>query len=396
MDVTDNVLKQINRTEVVDILGALIRLNSVNPPGNESPVAHYMAESLKEAGLEARTTPLAEGRANVVARLRGRGSVPALMFCGHLDTVHPGESTWQHNPFGAEMVDGRLYGRGTSDMKGGVAAMIAAVAALGKARLSLGGDVIVWGTAGEEVDCLGARHLLANEGLKGVGALVVPEPTGLTLVTAHRGAVWLELTTRGKAAHGSMPELGINAILHMYELLERLLRHDFRYEPHPLLRPPTVNVGTLSGGTKTNVVPELCKATVDIRTVPSQSAEGILEEIQGLIVALNREVPDFHAHVEVIRDARAVTTDTGTPLVRVAQQVAHQVLGQTLEPRGVDYFTDASVLSPPTGVPTLICGPGDAAMAHQTDEYVEIDNVVQAARFYAALALELLGSGGSD
>ena len=392
MSVMDKVLQHIDQTKVVDILATLIRLNSVNPPGNEAPVARYIADMLAGIGLEARVVPLAESRANVVARLPGRGVAPALMFCGHLDTVHPGEVSWRHDPFGAETINGRLYGRGASDMKGGLAAMIAAVTALGHACPRLGGDVIVAGTADEEVNALGARHLLASGELEGVGALVVPEPTGLALFTAHRGLAWLKLTTQGKAAHGSMPELGVNAILHMYALLERLLRHRFTYQPHPLLRPPTVNVGTLYGGTTTNIVPELCQATVDIRIVPGQSAEGIVKEVQRLIAGLEREVPNFHAQVDVVKRKSAVATDPGTPLIRAAQQVAQTILGQTLEPQGASYATDASVLTPPTGVPTLIFGPGEVAMAHQQDEYVEIDKVVQAARFYAALALELLGT----
>ena len=388
--INDTVLKHIDRARVVGTLADLVRLNSVNPPGNEAPVARYVADALAGAGLDTSVIGLAENRANVVARLRGNGARPGLMFCGHLDTVHPGQAPWQRDPFGAEMAGGRMYGRGTADMKGGLAAVIAAVTALARAGVELQGDVIVAGTAGEEVDCLGARQLLASGELNGVGALVVPEPTGLALASAHRGAQWLRLTTRGKAAHGSMPQLGVNAILHMGQLLDRIRHHRFECRPHPLLAPPTVNAGTIQGGTQINVVPEWCQAEVDIRTLPGQSAEGIVEEIQGLASDLHRKDPSFHARIEVIDNRPAVMTDPQAPLIQAAQRVAQSVLGRELMPCGLSYFTDASVLAPPTGVPTLIFGPGEAAMAHQTDEHVEIDAVLAAARFYAALALELL------
>ena len=388
----DKVLEHIDQAKITDVLASLVRFNSANPPGNEAPVAQYLMDILAGIGLEAQVVPLVKGRANVIARLPGRRAAPALMFCGHLDTVGLGQIDWQHDPFGAEIVNGRLYGRGASDMKGGLAAVVAAIDALSHAGMKLGGDVIVAGTAGEEVDFLGARQLLASGALNGVGALVVPEPTSLRLVTAHRGLTWLRLTTQGKAAHGSMPELGVNAILHMYALIERLQHHRFTHKPHPLLRSSTVNIGTLSGGTATNIVPKRCQATVDIRTVPGQSTKDVLKEIQELIAGLEREVPNFYARVEVIKDTSAVVTDPGAPLVRAAQRATQAVLGQKLVPKGVSYTTDASVLTPPTGIPTIIFGPGETAMAHQLDEYVVIDKVVQAARFYAVLALELLAT----
>lgn len=392
MTASDSVSQHIDRARIVEMLTTLIRFNSVNPPGNEAPVAEYLAGSMRRAGLQVELVPLTEKRANVMARLPGRSAAPALMFCGHTDTVHPGEVAWRHDPFAAETSNGRMFGRGTADMKGGVAAMVVAVEALAQAGIPLAGDVIIAGTAGEEVDCLGARHLLESGGMAGVGALVIPEPTDLSLVSAHRGALWLRLITQGKAAHGSMPELGVNTILHMYKLLDALLDHHFTYRPHPLLRLPTVNVGTIQGGTKTNVVADMCQATVDIRTVPGMSTAEVIGEIQALIDNIKAGTPAFNARIEIVNDKSAVATDPNTPLIQAAQRAGSLILDRTLEPQGASYFTDASVLTPPTGVPTLIFGPGEAGMAHQPDEYVDIDKVVQAAHFYAALALEMLGS----
>ncbi|MSP14205.1 MAG: M20 family peptidase [Chloroflexi bacterium] len=392
MTTSDSVTQHIDRSRIVEMLTTLIRFNSVNPPGNETPVAEYLGGSLRQAGLQVELVSLAENRANVMARLPGQGKAPGLMFCGHTDTVHPGEVAWSHNPFGAETVNGRMFGRGTADMKGGVAAMVVAVEALARAGIPLAGDVIIAGTAGEEVDCLGASHLLQSGGMEGVGALVIPEPTDLALVTAHRGALWLKLITQGKAAHGSMPELGVNAILHMYKLLQVLLQHQFGYQPHPLLRLPTVNVGTIQGGTKTNVVADMCQAMVDIRTVPGMATAEVVREIQELINHLKVDIPDFKARIEIVNDKPAITTDPQVPLIQAAQRTGQMILGRGLTPQGASYFTDASVLTPPTGVPTLIFGPGEAGMAHQPEEFVDIDKVIQAAHFYAALVLEMLGS----
>jgi len=220
--------------------------------------------------------------------------------------------------------------------------------------------------------------------------LVVAEPTGLRLGIAHRGAVWLRATTVGKAAHGSMPQLGTNAILHMCRLVERLQQQEFEYRPHPLLDPPTINIGTLCGGTKINVVPDRCQAEIDIRTVPGQSAQAIVNDIHGLIGDLQREEPSLDARIELISERPAVQTDPCSTLVQSAQRVARSVWGQEGELCGLGYFTDASVLVQASGVRTLIVGPGEAGMAHQADEWVAVDRLVLAAQFYAALALELL------
>ena len=188
----------------------------------------------------------AAGRANVVARWRGSGGEPALLFNGHLDTVPVEREQWRHDPHAAVVEGDVLHGRGTVDMKGGVAALAMACATLARAGVRLQRDLIFAGTAGEEVDCCGSQRLAAGD-LGPVGALVVGEPTRLQVVTAHKGALWLEIATSGRAAHGSMPEQGRNAIAGMCRIIDRLQAYRPAHRPHPLLGPPTVNLGTIRG-----------------------------------------------------------------------------------------------------------------------------------------------------
>jgi succinyl-diaminopimelate desuccinylase len=349
-----------------------------------------VADKLQECGLSTSVVPLAENRANVVGVLKGSGQRPALLYSGHLDTVSLGELPWRSDPLGAEVKNGRVYGRGTADMKAGLAAMVMAGAALARAGLELSGDLVILGTAGEEVNSVGAQVFRDQGGLQGVGAIVIGEPTNLDLVIAHRGALWLEITAIGKAAHGSMPDLGINAIDHMMVFLNRLSDHRFAYQPDPWLRPPTLNLGTIHGGSKTNVVPDKCQATVDLRTLPGQDHQTMLTEFRELASRLAQEIPGFQATVEVIKDTAPVKTPPEAAIVQAALETAQDVWDRPPYIRGAPYLTDASVLAAQPPIPVLIVGPGAEEMAHQMDEYVEIDKVMAAARFYTALALRML------
>ena len=375
----------ISHREVLELLQRLLRTDSCNPPGREGPVAELLAGVMEAAGVEVSLMPLAPDRANVLGRWRGTGSKPALLYAGHLDTVPVGGSNWRHDPHGGVTQGDMVYGRGAVDMKGGVAAMVTACIALARSGRRLAGDVIFAGTAGEEVDCVGSRDLLTHD-LGPVAAMVVGEPTRLETVTAHKGALWLEITTTGKAAHGAMPEQGYNAIVAMHRLVDRLLAHRPAYREHPLLGSPTLNLGTIQGGAKTNVVPDRCALTVDMRTVPAQNHRTLVGGIQGIIDPLAHGDPMFHGSVQVICDRPPVETSPEEPLVQAALRVGREILGRSLAPKGVSYFTDASVLTPELGVPTLIMGPGDERLAHQVDERIELSAVRSGALFYVGLA----------
>ena len=376
--------------DAVELTRELVRLRSVNPPGDEAAVVELLARRAERWELEVQVVPVAEGRPNVLLRLAGTGERPALLLSGHTDVVPPGEAPWRHDPFSGDLADGEIWGRGTTDMKAGVAAMVVAMAALARRGWRPKGDLRFAGTIGEEVDCIGAWHLKDSGGLDGVGSIVIGEPTNLDVMPAHRGALWLELTAHGKTAHGSMPHLGVNAILPLAELLRWLTERRFSYTEHPLLAPPTVNVATISGGVKTNVVPDRCVATVDLRTLPSQDHAEILQDVRDLAAELMSTVPDLRIDVEAVNDMPPVETPTEHPLVQTMRSTAAEVLGRNVPIRGATYYTDGGVFAQ-AGVPLVIFGPGDDRLAHQPDERVAVDQIVQAVRGYVAVAERVLG-----
>lgn len=376
--------------EVIGFLRQLIRIDSSNPPGQEDAVARVCAEQARAWGLRATLEPLAPGRSNLLVSLPEEREGPTLLLCGHLDTVPPGDQPWERAPFSGDLEDGVLHGRGTVDMKGGLVAMLAALRALAPEAGRLRGNVRLVGLVGEEVDCFGAQRFLASGGMRGVAWLVVGEPTRLDIVVAHRGALWLELTAHGRTAHGSMPSLGVNAIDHLIALLNRVRGLDLTFTPHPFLPAPTLNVGTIHGGIKPNVVPDRCQATVDLRTLPGQRHDEIVDAVLGLARDLEEETPGLRLEVHVLNDRAPVQTPADAPLVAAARESVAAVLQREPEVRGAAYYTDASVLTPPTGVPTIILGPGDDRLAHQPNERVAAAEVLAAARCYTALARRLL------
>jgi succinyl-diaminopimelate desuccinylase len=379
----------IDQPELISLLQSLVRLNTTNPPGNEAPAAQVIAEWAQQAELQAEVIPVAENRSNVVVTLRGSGHRPALLFNGHTDVVPAGDG-WTFDPFGGEVSDGQVYGRGSADMKGGDAAMLAAMRAIVEANVALQGDLLFLGTVGEEVDHLGACHFLKHETAAKVGAVVISEPTSMELVIAHRGAMWLKLITFGKSAHGSTPHLGVNAILHTAHALQKLDKHRFSFTPHQLLVPPTLNVGTIRGGTKENVVADRCEVELDIRIVPSQTPEGVVAELHNVLSEVQKQIPDFRYELQLLQAQPAVETSPDHPLIQTAQRIAHALGKDDVTLRSAPYYTDGSVLQPHLNVPVLICGPGDSAQAHVPDEHVAVERLMQAAEFYGQLAVEWL------
>lgn len=376
--------------EILTVLQRLIRIDSSNPPGQEQAVARACAEQARAWGLRAELQPVGPNRANLLVKLPEEREGPTLLLCGHLDTVPPGDQPWERAPFGGELEDGVLHGRGAVDMKGGLVAMLAALRELAPQAAQLRGNVRLAALVGEEVDCLGAQRFLAGGGMREVAWLVVGEPSGLDIIVAHRGALWLELTAHGRTAHGSMPSFGINAIDHLIALLGRVRGLDLPATPHPLLPSPTLNVGTIQGGIKPNVVPDRCQATVDLRTLPGQRHDELVDAVLSLARELEEETPGLRLDVRVINDRAPVQTPSDAPLVTAARASVGAVLQREPAVRGAPYYTDASVLTPPTGVPTIILGPGDERLAHQPNERVPAADVLAAARCYVALARRLL------
>jgi succinyl-diaminopimelate desuccinylase len=357
----------------------LISYNTVNPPGNERECATFIGDLLSAGGFDVGYHEFAPRRTSLVARKIFNGDRPPLCFSGHLDTVPLGLSQWAGDPFGGDTDGDRIFGRGSSDMKGGLAAMILAGLRIASMTGGSSGIVLVL-TAGEENGCEGATYLAAQRDILGrAGALVVGEPTSNYPILGHKGAFWLEAVATGVTAHGSMPEQGVNAIHKAARAIVRLDGFDFDTAPHPVLGRPTVNVGTISGGININSVPDRAVFTIDIRTVPPQSGDRICRALQAW---LGEDVA-----LKMITESPAVASDPEDRWVREVFDVMESYIADRPVPRGVSYFTDASALTAAFGhPPAVILGPGEPGMAHKTDEFCRLSRIEEATAAYTDIA----------
>lgn len=382
---------EVDQNLVIGLTQELIRFPSVNPPGNEQPVAEFLAGRMEEMGIEAEIQPIEEGRANVIGRVRGEGE-GHLVFTGHLDVVPPGGQAWQHQPFDAEIVGDRLYGRGSCDMKGGVAAIIGALASLQRSGFRPKADVVIACTAGEEAGMLGARHMVERRSLEGSRYLVVAEPSDLNVFIGEKGVLWTKIRALGRTAHGSMPWLGVNAVSYMSRLIGRLESYPFPFRESALLGEPTISVNVIHGGNKINVIPDVCEIEVDMRTVPGQDHEKVLDGLRQIVETVAREYhPELRVEVDLVNDKASLETDRNDDLVKATVESVKSVSRKPPEVGGVTFGTDGAHLGPGFNIPMVICGPGSPSMAHQPDEYVEVKQLIQAAEVYADLARRLLG-----
>ena len=386
-----NVPIEIDRDFVTNLTRELIRFRSVNPPGNEGPVAQFFANSMQRSGLRTEVQNLQPERANVIVRLPG-AAPGALIFTGHLDVVPPGGQQWDHDPFEAHLSQDRIYGRGSADMKGGLAAMGGALAALAHSGFRPRSDIVIAATAGEEAGMIGAAAMVEARSLEGAAYLVVGEPSDLDVFIAEKGVLWLEISAYGRTAHGSMPDLGVNAVSFLSRLVPMLENLTLTFDKSALLGGPTLSVNTFLGGNKTNVVPDLARIAIDMRTVPGQSHNEILANIRNLAVSAAADFhPDLRVEVTIENDKLPVETQPDEDLVAATVQSVQSVLGRPPSVGGVAYGTDAAALAPGFGIPMVICGPGAPGMAHQPDEFVEVEQLIQASQIYADLAVRLLG-----
>jgi len=386
----ERLLASIKEPELIEFCQQLVRRKSVNPPGDELPIAEYVASTLDGFGLEVELVRHGPNRASVLARLKGRGTKPGLLYNGHLDTVPVGAQEWIHDPFSAKTAEGKIWGRGAVDMKGGLAALMAAAKALAGARLPLSGDFIMAATAGEETDSQGAMAIAARSDLRPLQAVIIAEPTNNGVYVAEKGALWLELTTHGKTAHGATPELGRNAVMMMWKLIGELEKLEIPHEEHPMLGSFTRSINTIAGGMKTNVVPDNCVVTVDMRTVPGQDHLAILRRIEDLIEDLGRRIPDFKASAKITNDRIPVQTSPEESVVKGVVEIVAEVTGERPVPGGISYYTDGAAFVPALNIPMIICGPGDPKLAHQPNEHVEVSSLVQSARIFTLAAVKLL------
>lgn len=384
-----------DRDAVVRLASELIAVEGhEDHPAHELDVAHFVARWLQASGVPVELQPVAGGRANVIATVRCRRPGPVLLLNAHLDTVPP---YGMHDALTPRVHDGRLYGRGTVDMKGALAAMLLVVREVAARSTEFSGELVFTGVAGEESGSPG-MHELVRKDIRADFA-VVGEPTGLQVARAHKGAMWVEVRFSGVAAHGSTPECGVNAIHHAAQFVE-LVRHDLaprlRAAPHPLLGPATVNVGVIGGGDRPPMVPAHCLVELDRRWLPGETHQGVLAQIRQLIDEMSDADPSVQAHVGEMPATSSFPhvplecpEDNAYLLSLTATSAQH--LGHDPESVGVQFWTDGALLADRTGTPTVVCGPGDIAQAHSLAEWVTVDQLEAATAIYRQLTYEMLG-----
>ena len=397
------VLSRIDESELVELTRDLIRIPSVVRPGDpaatEAAVAAYVERWLRREGFEVEVHEVAPGRPNVLAWI-GEASGPSLLLEGHTDVVTEGNAAeWRYAPFGADLVDGRIYGRGSADMKSGLAAAMIAAAAVKRSGAGLGGRLVVGALVDEEGDMIGAKHLCTTELGRALTAAIICEPEQNELCLEQRGVVWARVTARGHMAHGAMPEAGVNpisalgALLREAPALERRLRRLCRRSPH--LRPPTVTPtvvqSPVQGVPQSNVIPSLAQATLDVRLTPGPDGDAVAKEIDIACQRAMEAVPGATVEWQAVNGFRLATrVERGEPLVRAMVRGVRQATGHAPRFGGVPGSTDGTILRMTLGIPIVTCGPGNRLIPHQVDEYVEVRELVDAAKIYVASALNFL------
>lgn len=406
----EEVLKAIDdmRSDLVELTREFIQVSTVNPPGERyEEMADLMARRLTESGFTVENVRVPKDvlmryglelpRVNVIGVLRGVGSGRVLCYNGHYDVVPPG-SGWSVDPFNGVVRDGRIYGRGAADMKGANAAMLIAVKALKEVGVKLGGDVVYVATPDEETGGHAGAEYVVREGLIRSDACIVGEPTEVDKVAvAHKGALWLELTTLGKAAHASLPHKGVNAVEKMakvimaFEKLKAELTKKRTKAPMPdESRAPTVMVGGLiRGGVKINVVPDRCTVTVDRRLIPEESVDQAKNEVLQLVEELMAGDPELKVEVKVLEAAMPAYTHEDETIVETVKNAVKTVLGREAVVTGLPGFTDMRFFN--EVAPTILYGPGSMSQAHVADEHILIEDLVAGAKVYALTAMNFLG-----
>lgn len=373
--------------DVIEFTRKLISVDTINPPGNESDAAKMTGALLNENGFKVTIVPYGNNRQHLVAERGCEKGKPLIIFTGHFDTVPLGAKDWEVNPLGGEINDGKIYGRGSSDMKGGVAAMVgAAINAFDESEPPCGVKLIF--TADEEVGCKGAIQLVKQLNLQeDVLGIVVGEPTANIPAIGHKGGLYLKVITSGKTAHSSMPHLGDNAIYKAARAILKAEQFDFNVGEDNLLGFSTINVGKMQGGINLNSVPDYAEFTIDARTTTKVIHTRLLERLQ---IAFGEEV-----HIEVLVDLPAVASDEDSNFVQSVYTACGIIAGTEGYPKALPYLTDGAVLQPAyKGVPTVILGPGQPEMAHKTNEFCYIEKIERAVEIYKNIIITGGGYNG--
>jgi len=389
----EKVLDNVNVDLLIKLTQEMIRIPTQNPPGNEKGCAEYIFNHLKEWGAESEMVfePFSH-RPQVLAVIKGRESARTLIVNGHMDVVPEGSrSQWKYDPYEGVVEGGRIYGRGSCDMKGGLAVMMILAKILNETGFHRG-EVIFQFVIGEETGEPGTKHLLLRKGVKGDYGIVL-EPTALRVATAEKGLAWFRITLAGKPAHASVAEQGINAIEKAVKLAERLIEHNKRLRAygHPLLGKRQCTMTMINGGTKENTVPESCSLILDRRFNPEETPESVEGELREILEKLAFEDRDFQYQIERTMVYESAEVPVDSLLANVLRKYAAQVSGISQEPFGTVYSTDVRNLINDAKIQAVTFGPGDVRNAHTFDENIEIKQMVDCVKIMLLTINELCG-----
>jgi succinyl-diaminopimelate desuccinylase len=389
---------RVDGDAVVDLTRRLVRIRSVNRPEvglSEAPAAELVAETMRGFGWDPIVEEVMPGRPNVIVRIDGGSPGPTLMFEGHTDVVTEGDvDEWSVDPFGGDVVEGLLYGRGAADMKGGVAAMIHAVRAVEQAG-PFPGTIVIGVLCDEEGMMIGVKDFVARGHADGVDGVIVCEPEAGEVCTTQKGAIRLRIDARGVMAHGAMPHEGRNPIVALARLCPRLeaIQGDLQrtHGEHEHLGWPYVTATVLVGGSlpQMNVIPSDAMLAIDVRTVPGIDHAVLLDRVREEMSAVAQKT-GVDLTMSVIEDRPATETPSDDPVVSAVVAAHEAVRGETPRYGGVPGTTDGTILWRDAGLPVVVYGPGGKWIAHQVDEYVEVDDLINSANVYAEAALRFL------
>jgi len=381
------VREHTDADRVTDLTRALVAVDTRNPPGGESPIEDQVRAALDRWDPRWTSIEPAPGRLSLIAELpHPDGPDPdrlTLIVNGHLDVVPVRAGAWSHDPFDPQVIDGRLYGRGTADMKGGIAAAICALDVLDRAGVAPACNVVFHLVADEERGGRFGTQALLEQGLIRGDACLIPEPTGLALCVAERGLMQARIAVEGRPGHGSRPREGVSAIEHAARLVLALHAADYGDDDHPLLGRPTANVGTVSGGSTFNTVAEHCVIGLDRRVLPGATAASTEAGIRELIEGAGIDGLRYAFEVDMFGEASEMAASD--PWVKYVGHAVARATGHQPDIIGMSFTTDARFVRNQAGIPTVVCGPGEVAQAHGNDEYVSVEHLVDATLAFAEL-----------
>ena len=399
-ELLESVWTRIDQEELARFTQNLVRIRSVYRPeeedGNEERAARFVADFLGREGFEVHVDEVAPGRPNVWAVWEGDRPGKTLLFEAHTDVVTEGrEEDWSHPPFAAERVGGRIYGRGACDTKGNLAAAVMAVRAIKDSGVPFPGKLILCHPVDEEGMMSGIKAFIEEGHANGVDAAIICEPEENQLCVKQKGALRIEVTVRGRMAHGAMPLSGVNPVTRAARFVvavEELEREEIeRHGEDPFLGypslTPTILMGPDCGEPQINVIPASAYVALDIRTVPGQSHEELVLRLEDRLAKLESEDPDFDAELEVIEERPWTETPMDDPLVRAVAAAYRELTGEEPRYNGVPGATDGTYLSTRAGIPIVTTGAGDREIPHHQDEWVDVEELLATCKLYAASAI---------